>query len=149
MKANVDLLVVHAAELITCGGSSRAVRGAQLEQLEVIEDGALAIRDGRILAVGRTDEVARAYAARRTLYAGHRLVSPGLIDPHSHLLHGGTRHRDYEAKATGRPSVQALDEGIRHTVRRTRAASDSELIERGYADLDVMLAHGTTTLEAR
>lgn len=149
MKANVDLLVVHAAELITCGSSSHAIRGVQLGQLEVIEDGALAIRDGRILAVGRTEEVVRAYAARRTLDAGHRLVSPGLIDPHSHLLHGGTRHRDYEAKATGRPSAYALAGGIRYTVRRTRATSDSELIEHGYADLDVMLAHGTTTLEAK
>lgn len=149
MKANVDLLVVHAAELITCGSTSHAIRGAQLEQLEVIEDGALAIRDGRILAAGRTEEVARAYAARRTLDASQRLVSPGLIDPHSHLLHGGSRHRDYEAHATGRPSAQALDGGIRYTVRRTRATSDSELLERGYADLDVMLAHGTTTLEAK
>ncbi len=64
MKANVDLLVVHAAELITCGSSSHAIRGAQLKQLEVIEDGALAIRDGRILAVGRTEEVARARMPR-------------------------------------------------------------------------------------
>jgi imidazolonepropionase len=149
MKANVDLLVVHAAELITCGSSSHAIRGVQLEQLEVIEDGALAIRDGRILAVGRTEEVARAYAAQCTLDAGHRLVSPGLIDPHSHLLHGGTRHRDYEAKATGRPSAYALDGGIRYTVRHTRATSDSELIERARRrDVCVMLAHGSTTLEA-
>jgi len=148
-KGNADLLVVHAAELVTCAGSAAGIRGADLGHVAAIGDGALAIGDGRILAVGATSEVTRAYAAPRTLDAGGRLVSPGLVDPHSHLLHGGTRHRDYEATVTQRAPSAPLDGGIRSTVRRTRDAPDEQLRARAYADLDVMLAHGTTTLEAK
>jgi len=148
-RRNADVLVVHAAELITCGGSAEGVRGAALQRLEAIADGALAVRDGRILAVGPTAELARRYAAPVKIDASGRLVSPGLVDPHSHLLHGGTRHEEYEAKVTQRAPARRLDGGIRYTVRKTRESSDAALVERAYADLDTMLLHGTTTLEAK
>ena len=148
-KGNADLLVVHAAELLTCAGTPEGMRGADLGRVAAIEDGALAIGAGRILAVGTSAELMRSYAAQRTIDASGRLVSPGFVDPHSHLLHAGTRHRDYEAKVTQGATAERLDGGIRYTVRRTRAASDEQLLEQAYADLDLMLAHGTTTLEAK
>ena len=146
---NADLLVIHAAELVTCRGGDDGIRGAKLRQLDVIRDGALAIGGGRIVAIGSTAEIARAHSAQRTLDASGRLVTPGLVDSHSHLVFGGTRHRDYEAKVTQWSLAHQLEGGIRYTVRRTRETSDEQLIERATADLDLMLAHGTTTLEAK
>jgi len=148
-KRNADVAIVHAAELVTCGGPPEGIRGAALQRLETIPDGALAIRDGRILAVGSTAEVSRRFAAPVTIDASGRLVSPGLVDPHSHLLYGGTRHEEHEAKVTQRAPARRMDGGIRYTVRKTAEASDAELLARAYADLDTMLLHGTTTLEAK
>ena len=148
-KGNADLLVLHAAELLTCAGAPVGIRGADLGYVTTIADGALAIGDRRILAVGTSAQIARSYSAPRTIDARGRLVSPGFVDPHSHLLHGGTRHHDYEAKLTQRADCAGLEGGIRYTVRRTRETSDEQLLERAGADLDVMLAHGTTTLEAK
>jgi imidazolonepropionase len=146
---NADLLVIHAAELLTCRGGRDGIRGTKLRQLDVIGDGALAIGGGRILAAGPTAEIVRAHSAPRTLDASGRLVTPGLVDSHSHLVFGGTRHRDYEAKVMQWSPAEHLEGGIRYTVRRTRETPDEQLIERASADLDLMLAHGTTTLEAK
>jgi len=148
-RRNADILVVHAAELITCAGPPEGIRGAALQHVEAIADGALAIRDGRILAVGPTAELTRRFAAPLKIDATGKLVGPGLVDPHSHLLYGGTRHEEYEAKVTQRAPARRLDGGIRYTVRKTREASDAALVEQAYADLDTMLLHGTTTLEAK
>ncbi len=146
---NADLLVVHAAELVTCRGPAEGIRGAALQGIETIADGALAIRGGRILAVGPTAEVTRKFTAAVTIDATGRLVSPGFVDPHSHLLYGGTRHEEYEAKVTQRTPARRLDGGIRFTVRKTRETPDAALVDQALADLDTMLLHGTTTLEAK
>lgn len=146
---DADLLIVHAAELLTCRGPAEGIRGAALQQIESIADGALAIRDGRILAVGSTAEIARKFSASTTLDATGRLVSPGFVDPHSHLLYGGTRHEEYEAKVTQRAPARRLDGGIRFTVRKTLETSDDALVVQALEDLDTMLLHGTTTLEAK
>ena len=86
-----DLLILGASEVVTCRGPSRGIAAADLGHLEVIEDGAVAIKDGRILAVGPKSEVEAEYRAGFRIDAEGRLVSPGLVDPHSHLLFGGDR----------------------------------------------------------
>jgi imidazolonepropionase len=148
-KGNADLLIVHASELAACAGQPGGIRGADLERLDVIRDGALAIGGGRILAVGSTEQVTRSYAASDIIDATGRLVSPGFVDPHSHLVFGGSRHADYESKVTQRKPGRALAGGIGLTARATRDTADAELIRRALSDLDAMLAHGTTTLEAK
>ncbi len=148
-KRNADILVLHAAELVTCRGPAEGIRGAALQRLEAIPDGALAIRDRRILAVGSSTEMRRKFTAPTTVDATGRLVSPGFVDPHSHLLYGGTRHEEYEAKVTQRAPARRLDGGIRFTVRRTRETPDDVLVTQALGDLDTMLLHGTTTLEAK
>jgi imidazolonepropionase len=146
---NVDRLIVNAAELLTCSGPREGIRGEALGRVEAIPDGALAIQGERIAAVGTTAAIRAAYTAPEIIDAAGRLVTPGLIDPHSHLLHGGTRHEEYEAKVTQREGALRLDGGIRYTVRKTREASDAALVAQALRDLDVMLEHGTTTLEAK
>jgi imidazolonepropionase len=146
---DVDLVICHAAELLTCSGPETGLAGAALDKADIIRDGALAIRDGRIVAVGGTAAVMAACRPAQVIEAEGALVTPAFVDPHSHLLYGGTRHVEYEAKVTGRSSGPGLQSGINYTVARTRAASDAELVAQALADLDVMLAHGTTTLEAK
>jgi len=148
-KRNAELLIVRAAQLLACRGPVAGVRGDALQRVDALADGALAVAGGRIAAVGTTAEILARFCAPEVIDASGRLVSPGLVDPHSHLLHGGTRHEDYEARVTQRAPSQRLDGGIRYTVRKTREASDEALVARALADLDVMLAHGTTTLEAK
>lgn len=147
MNEPVDLLVVHAGELLTCSGPETGVCGAALERLPSILDGAIAVREGRIAAVGSTAELLSRFAPDAIVDAGGKLVTPGLVDPHSHLVHGGTRQHELEARALG--MKPPLAGGIRYTVQQTRAASDGELVERALADLDIALRYGTTTIEAK
>ena len=143
----VDLLVRDAAEVVTCRGAVDGVAGSALHDLEVIPDGAVAIRNGRIFAVGPTQELNAQVRARDTIDATGLLVSPGLVDPHTHLVHAGSRHDEWERRVTGRPP--GLASGIRWTVEQTRNASDEVLLRAALTDLDAMLAHGTTTVEAK
>ena len=147
-KGNADSLILNAAELLTCRGPAEGICGSALHNADVIKDGAIAINGGRIAAVGTTEEIRDRFEARTVIDASGRLVTPAFVDPHSHLLYGGTRHEEYEVKLTGRGQVK-LDGGIRYTVSRTRQTSDAALLEQAARDLDVMLAHGTTTLEAK
>jgi imidazolonepropionase len=147
-KGNADRLIVNAAELLTCRGPHAGLAGKALQEVHLIENGAIAISGGRIAAVGTTEEIRDRFTAREVIDADGRLVSPAFADPHSHLLYGGSRHEEYEDKVTRRAQVR-LDGGIRYTVRRTRETADALLLEQAQRDLDVMLAHGTTTLEAK
>jgi imidazolonepropionase len=148
----VDLLVVHAAQLLICAGGrgtdGRGVRGAGLAALEVVEDGAIAVAGNRVVAVGPTAEILAAYDGDRVVDATGKVVSPGLVDPHTHLVYAGSRHDEWEDRVLGR-QVRDLDHGIRWTVERTRAASTEDLRHQAMGDLDEALAHGTTTLETK
>lgn len=146
---DADLIVRNAGELLTCAGPEQGIAGDALKTVALIEHGALAVRDGLIVAVGTTPEIEQQYRARQVVDAKGMLVSPGFVDPHSHLLYGGTRHHEYESKLTGRGTPPGLQTGINYTVRHTRGASDAHLVGQALADLDVMLEHGTTTLEAK
>lgn len=149
VKRNADLLVLGAAELLTCRGPADGIRGDALRCVEAIADGALAIAGGRIAAVGTTPEILRSWNGGRRIDANGKLVTPGLVDPHSHLVYGGTRHEEYESKVTQRAPARRLDSGIRVTVRKTRETGDEKLRAQALADLDDMLEYGTTTLEAK
>lgn len=144
----VDVLVTNAAELATCRPPKGGARGQQLRQLATVPDGAVAIRDGRIVAVGPTAHLRHQFTAPDTIDASGRLVTPGLIDPHTHLVFAGTRHAEWEANVLGRPTAD-LAGGIRWTIEQTRAAARHQLRRQALDDLDVMLAHGTTVAEAK
>ena len=147
---DAELLILGASEVITCAGPRQRHRPAPaLERLEAIADGALAIGGGRILAVGPRREIEAAWRADVTIDAEGRLVSPGLVDPHSHLIFAGDRSAEYEEKIQGRIVGPHLERGIAVTLKATRAASDEALVAQALRDLDLALAHGTTTLEAK
>ncbi|HUR16931.1 MAG TPA: imidazolonepropionase [Candidatus Limnocylindrales bacterium] len=152
-------LLVHGASAVaTLAGGMR--RGAGQDDVALLSADGVAIGsyEGRIVAVGQLNDVeARlsqhgiATSALTRLDARGGLVTPGLIDPHTHLLFGGTRHAEVGLRQRGLGYLEILvaGGGILQTVRMTRAASDDELLDHGRRWLREMMTHGVTTVEAK
>jgi imidazolonepropionase len=145
-----DLLIHSAAQLLTLA-SDGPRRGAAMEDLGIIEDGAVAVRDGLISSVGPTSELGGQVVAVEEIDASGKVVMPGFVDPHTHLVFAGDRAGEFEQRVKGATylEIMAAGGGIMSTVRATRAASVEQLVEESRARLDRMLAHGTTTAEAK
>jgi imidazolonepropionase len=147
-----ELLITHASELVTLAGPSRPRVRAEMPELGIIQDGALLARDGVIVAVGATSTVAPLAAMDAVqIDASNLVVMPGFVDAHTHPVFAGTREDEYEMRAAGMSyqQIAAAGGGIRSTVRRTRAASEDELLELGKIRARRLLEHGTTTVEAK
>ncbi|MCE7946353.1 MAG: imidazolonepropionase [Chloroflexi bacterium CFX4] len=146
-----DVLIVHAAQLVTCAGGGQPKRGAAMRDVCLIEDGALAIRDGRILAVGKTAAIRADYAAETVISVAGKVVCPGLVDCHTHAVYGGNRLDEFEQRLQGVPYMQIMADGggIASTARATRAAAEDDLLTQAHARLDQMMQHGTTTAEIK
>jgi len=147
---HVDLLIHSAAQLLTLA-SAGPKRGAAMEDLGIIENGAVAIKDGLIALVGPTAEVRGQVTAAVEIDATGKVVMPGFVDPHTHLVFAGHRADEFELRIKGATylEIMAAGGGIMSTVRATRAASVGQLVEESRARLDRMLAHGTTTAEVK
>jgi imidazolonepropionase len=122
-----------------------------MRDLGILLDGAVAVRDGRVLAVGATPELRSKVQADRALDAGGCLVMPGFVDSHTHLVWAGERADEFEMRVAGASymEIMAAGGGIMSTVRHTRAASVDELVSQTRPRLARMLAHGTTTVEIK
>lgn len=146
-----DLIIIHAAQLLTVAGGHGPKRGAAMADLGIVEDGALAVQEGLIVAVGPTPEVLADFTAERMLDACGKVVMPGFVDPHTHLVWAGERAGEFEQRVAGATymEIMAAGGGIMSTVRATRAASLDDLVAQSRAHLDRMLAHGTTTAEVK
>lgn len=147
----VDLLLYNAEQLCVVPGEDGPQRGAALGYLGIIPDGALAVEDGRIVAIGTSDEIRAAYSAGTVLDAAGRCVVPGFVDPHTHLPWRGDRAGEFEQRLSGASymEIMAAGGGIMSTVRATRKASVEELVAANLPRLQRMLAHGTTSAEAK
>ncbi len=155
MKAAADLLVVRAGQLLTLQGPNDTPRtGSSLREVGLITDGALAAADGVIIAAGSSeqvlDEVVLAPDGLQ-LDVRDRVVLPGFVDAHTHLIHAGSRVDEFEQRLGGATyqEIAAKGGGILSTMRATREASEDELVALGHTRLDRMLRLGTTTIEAK
>lgn len=140
---DADLIVTGASEVRTCApGIGDGPTGR-------IERGALAALDGRIVWVGKEDDLSKEVRLGndgREHQADGKAVVPGFVDAHTHLVFAGSRREEFSARASGKPYSPR---GILDTVSATRAASRDELLHLAMARADLMLAHGTTTAEAK
>jgi len=143
------MLIHSAAQLLTIAGGPQ--RGRDLGRLGIIEDGAVLIRDEKVVKVGKTAEMRAAHPGEPLLDAYGCVVMPGFVDPHTHLIWGGDRAAEFEMKMGGTPYLDILGAGggIISTVRQTRTASIEALIAQARPRLFRMFAHGTTTVEAK
>jgi imidazolonepropionase len=148
-----DLLIVHASELVTLKGPRRARAKAEMSDLAIIRDGAVAVSGGVIVDVGRTDSILKEHGAGdvEIIDATDRTVLPGFVDPHTHLVYAGSREFELELKAKGKGYLEILQEGggILRTVSDTRLASPGTLFKESAKRLESMISHGTTTVEAK
>ena len=153
MKA--DFLLINAGQLVTVAGNSdHPKRREELPEIGVITDGAVAARDGNVIAVGSTSDLQKSVELEEgavVIDAQGKVVLPGLVDPHTHVVFAGSREHELEMKIQGVPYLEILARGggILDTVRSTRAASREELFRAAEKYLDEMLAQGTTTAEAK
>jgi len=143
------MLIHSASQLLTLAGGPQ--RGHALGALGIIEQGAVLIRDEKIVALGSTEDLRSAYPDEPSLDANHCVVMPGFIDPHTHLIWGGDRANEFEMKMAGAKYLDILASGggIISTVRATRTASIESLVAQTRPRLLRMFAHGTTTAEAK
>ncbi|HYW51737.1 MAG TPA: imidazolonepropionase [Gemmatimonadaceae bacterium] len=146
MKA--DRLLTNIGQLVTCAGEG-AARGHAMRELAVTTDAAVAIAAGRIVWCGRRADWHG--TAGDEVDAGGAAVVPGFVDPHTHLVWGGDRLADFEARASGASyeSILARGGGIRHTVACTNAATDDDLLTAARSRAMQMLRAGSTTIEIK
>jgi len=143
------MLIHSSSQLLTLAGGPQ--RGHALGSLGIIEEGAVVVRDERIVAVGTTAELRASYPDEPTLDANRCVVMPGFVDPHTHVIWGGDRADEFEMKMAGAAYLDILASGggIISTVRATRTASIESLIAQARPRLLRMFSHGTTTVEAK
>jgi imidazolonepropionase len=143
------MLIHSASQLLTLAGGPQ--RGKDLGRLSLIEDGALLVREGTIVAAGASQALRSAYPNEPCLDAGGRVVLPGFVDPHTHLIWAGDRAAEFEMRLEGKSYLEILAAGggILATVRATRAAGLEVLLDETRPRLRAMFAHGTTTAEAK
>ena len=118
--------------------------------LGIIENGAIAIEDARILRVGKRTELA-GFRAKEVVACGGAWVTPGLVDCHTHLIFGGTRADEHAMRRAGATYEEIANAGggIASTVRATRAASDDQLLASAALRLDALIKGGVTTVEIK
>ncbi len=145
-KRSPDLALVNAGELVTCRGTGR-------DKLGIIEDGALMIEGGKVAWVGTTVQYRRMSVGKpsKVVDAEGCLVTPGFVDPHTHLAFAGAREDELERKVSGESYTQILKEGggIARTVRETRKASEASLIEESKGRVLQLMKKGVTTAEVK
>lgn len=152
-KVKADLLIKNG-QVVTCAHTSYPVRGSNMNKLEVIEQGWVACAGDQIVAVGTADSVQNQVEiteATEVIDATDQVVAPGLIDPHTHLIFGGSREDEFYLRAQGADYMKIMEAGggIASSVRSTRATSLEELVAAGKQRLNWMLEMGVTTVECK
>jgi imidazolonepropionase len=146
-----SLAILHAAQLVTLAGPNRPRFGNELSELGIVRDGGMLIRDGLIAGTGTSAEIEKQARGVEIIDAGGRLVCPGFVDAHTHIVFAGNRLDDFERRARGETyqQIAAAGGGILSTVRATRAASEDELLKQAQERARWFLQGGTTTIEAK
>jgi imidazolonepropionase len=147
----IDLLVHNATQLISCASPDGPKRGTAMRDVGLIKDGAVAVDEGQIVAVGSTGSLSAGYQARHTINASGRVVCPGFVDPHTHVVYAGERIDEFEMRIAGATylEIMAAGGGIVSTMKMTRQASVDQLVAETRPRLAAMLALGTTTVEIK
>ena len=140
-----DIAVVNALELVTCSGEGP-------EGLGIVQDGAMLVEGGKVAWVGTTSELRKkSVKASREVDAAGSLVTPGFVDPHTHLLFAGSREDEMERKIAGESYTDILKSGggILRTVRETRKAPIAELVDQSLQRVRQLARGGATTIEVK
>jgi len=147
-----SLLITGASQILTLRGRTPR-RGTSLSKIGMEKNGAILVRKGRVVAVGSRSSVEARPDAKEAekLDVGGRVVIPGFVDSHTHLIQGASRADEYELKIQGASyeEIARKGGGILNSVKKLRAATSESLKARARAALEEFAAYGTTTLEAK
>lgn len=150
------IFIRNASQLVTLSGSSHSPRtGKQMGELNIIENGSVWVENGLIAMVGTDEEVLKAYESRlheaEIVDATGKLVTPGLVDPHTHLVHSGTRENEFDMRLRGATYMEIMNNGggIHASTRATQEAGHQKLFDESFERLQRFLLHGVTTVEAK
>ncbi len=146
-----SLAVLHASQVVTLSGPKRPRVGTELSELGIIRDGGMLIHNGKIEKIGPSAEIEKNVGEEEIVDAGGRVVMPGFVDAHTHLVFGGNRLDDFERRSRGETYEQIAKAGggIWSTVEKTRAASELDLLTHARKHANWFLSCGTTTVEAK
>ncbi len=146
------LAIVNAAQLVTLSGPRRPRTGREMGELSLVARGGMLVRDGKIAAIGPSDEIKRSLPPDAVVIdAEGRVVLPGFVDAHAHPVFAGNRVDEFEMRARGATYEEIAKQGggIRSTVRKTRAATAGQLLEQALKHARWFLKGGTTTVEGK
>jgi len=151
----ITLLIKNAKQLLTLSSDKKGPRrGKEMEDLGLIEDGAVAVSGKKVVAVGKTKDVlSRIEVDKKTkiIKAENKVVLPGFVDCHTHPVFGATREEEFELRIKGKSyeEIAQAGGGIRSSVRSVRQLSREELVKLALPRLNRFLSYGTTTIEAK
>lgn len=150
MKA--DLILKNIGKLVTMQGSSSFRVKEEMNKIDIIENAYIAVKNDKIIDIGVGNQYEHLKYEKTEIHdAEGLLVTPGLIDSHTHLIHGGSRENEFSMKLNGVPYIEILNNGggILSTVKATKKATEKQLYEKAKKSLDRMLEFGVTTVEQK
>ncbi|WP_217581807.1 imidazolonepropionase [Lysinibacillus sp. GbtcB16] len=152
----MTILIKNANEVISLKNNVRGPRTKeQMQEIAIVENGSVLIEEDRIVAVGALEQLEVDFPElvkkATTIDASGKVVMPGLVDCHTHLVHGGTREEEFNMRLNGSTYMEIMNAGggIHATTKRTRETSFDDLYEKTRKHLDIFLKHGVTTVEAK
>ena len=146
-----DLLFVNARQVVTCAGPDRARKGTEMQSVGILEHTAVAVSGGRIAAIGAARDLQPAYETAEIVDCRGGVLTPGLVDSHTHAVFGKPRFEEQELRAAGHGymEIAARGGGIHSSVRDLRARSEEELYDLAVPRLRALASYGTTTVEIK
>ncbi|OZM57218.1 imidazolonepropionase [Lottiidibacillus patelloidae] len=150
MNKTVDILLTNIGQLLLMEKLDSPKKGNEMQQLSYLENAALGITGNEISFIGTIEE-AKEIKTNYLIDCEGKIVSPGLVDPHTHVVFGGSREHELALKQQGVPYLEILKQGggILSTVRATREISEEDLYKKAKFHLDRMLSYGITTVEGK
>ena len=146
-----DLLFVNAAQLVTCAGPPRARRGKEMAEIGILKNAAVAVSNGKIAMIGAASDLQNAYTDAEIIDCKGGVLTPGLVDSHTHAVFGKARFEEHEQRAAGLDYMAIAERGggIHASVRDFRARSEEELYALAVPRLRELASYGTTTVEIK
>ncbi len=146
-----DLIIYNVGQLVTCASNGVAKKGAEMQDVGSIENGAVAVKVEKIIAVGKSEDILREYEAENATDARQKVVCPAFVECHTHIVFAGDRINEFELRIAGATYLEIMEAGggIISTVEQTRKANLDELISQSKKRLDQLLELGVTTCEVK
>jgi imidazolonepropionase len=151
MPVRKDLLFVNASQVVTCAGAPRARKGSEMRDAGIMRNTAVAVSGGRIAMIGAASDLKNAFADAEVVDCRGGVLTPGLVDSHTHAVFGKPRFEEHELRAQGHDYMEIARRGggIHASVRDFRARSEDELYELAAPRVMELASYGTTTLEIK